>query len=388
MKILFVSDMNIEFVCGSTYFCKRLATLLQKRGHEVAFMCPSGKSQYKSCARYTFDGFTVFGVRSIPSLVQKTLRVTLPLGIKKGLTETLENYKPDIIHVQSHGPLPWTVIKIAKRMRIPVVGTNHFVPDNVVHVFGLPKPILALFIWLEWKHLHFVFKRLDHITTPTDTAARLLRESGFEKTVRVVSNGVDLTTFNKNNRGEHLKERYHLPQKPILLFVGRLDPEKKLEVLLNALPIALRDVDMHTVIVGRGNRGSQLKAMAESLGIADHVTFTGFLADEDLPSMYMIADCFVMPGNAELQSIATMEAMASGLPIIAARAMALPELVHDGENGYLFSEGDHQNLAEKIVALLKDRKLGAEMSKKSLEIVSEHDIGKTVEKFESLYREA
>src|SRR3989338_9395263 len=75
MKILFVSDMNIEFVCGSTYFCKRLATLLQKRGHEVAFMCPSGKSQYKSCARYTFDGFTVFGVRSIPSLDRKSTRL-------------------------------------------------------------------------------------------------------------------------------------------------------------------------------------------------------------------------------------------------------------------------------------------------------------------------
>jgi len=88
-----------------------------------------------------------------------------------------------------------------------------------------------------------------------------------------------------------------------------------------------------------------------------------------------------------LQSIVTMEAMASGLPVVAVNAMALPELVHDGENGYLFSDGDSQMLAEKVIVILSNHPMRAQMSKKSLEIIKDHDINKIIEKYESIYNE-
>jgi glycosyltransferase involved in cell wall biosynthesis len=93
----------------------------------------------------------------------------------------------------------------------------------------------------------------------------------------------------------------------------------------------------------------------------------------------------VMASTAELQSIVTMEAMASGLPVVAVNAMALPELVHDGENGYLFSDGDSQMFAEKVIAILSNQAIRAEMSKKSLEIIKDHDISEVVGKFEAIY---
>ena len=82
-----------------------------------------------------------------------------------------------------------------------------------------------------------------------------------------------------------------------------------------------------------------------------------------------------------------MEAMASGLPVVAVNAMALPELVHDGENGYLFSDGNSQMFTEKVIAILSDQAMRAKMSKRSLEIIKDHDVNKTIEKYESIYSE-
>jgi glycosyltransferase involved in cell wall biosynthesis len=129
-----------------------------------------------------------------------------------------------------------------------------------------------------------------------------------------------------------------------------------------------------------------LERLVRSLGIAAHVTFTGFVPDEDLPSLYCIASVFVMAGNAELQSIATMEAMASGMPIVAVDAQALPELVHDGENGFLFPDGRCDRLAACAISLFRDEQLRRRLGERSLQLIQAHDLGNIVTQFESLYR--
>jgi glycosyltransferase involved in cell wall biosynthesis len=113
--------------------------------------------------------------------------------------------------------------------------------------------------------------------------------------------------------------------------------------------------------------------------------FAGFVPDDKLPDLYQASDVFVIAGVAELQSIVTMEAMASGLPILAVNAMALPELCHDGQNGYLFEMGNENALSEKIIELATDSGLRKEMSEKSMEIIQKHDIRKTIPQFEGLY---
>ncbi len=386
MKILIATDMNIEFVCGSTYSLKRIGNLLKKKGYSFTFVCPGRNYTYH---KYIYDGFEVWGVGSFPTIIQKGLRFAIPFIINRNLRKILAEYRPDIIHIQSHGPLPATIIKIAAEMNISVVGTNHFVPDNVIRSLRLPK-FLALFLTkVEWKHLNKVFRKIDNITVPTITAAKLLKKNEFSKTVRVISNGIDLYKFTKNGSGNYLYNRYHIPpNKPILLFVGRLDPEKNVNVFIRALPIIINKIEIHSVIVGTGNQMARLQKMTTKLGLSKYITFTGFLPDKDLANIYRIASCFVMPGNAELQSIATMEAMASGLPVVAVDAMALPELIHNGENGYLFPDGDSQTLAKKAIAILSDKKLSAQMSQKSLEIIKAHDLIKIMGKYESLYHES
>lgn len=116
------------------------------------------------------------------------------------------------------------------------------------------------------------------------------------------------------------------------------------------------------------------------------MSFLGHVTDEELPGIYERATVFVMPSIAELQSIATMEAMASGRPVIGADAMALPHLVHDGDNGYLFPPGDVDALADRLRRVLSaDQAELNRLSENSLHLIQAHDINRTVKIFEDLY---
>ena len=145
---------------------------------------------------------------------------------------------------------------------------------------------------------------------------------------------------------------------------------------------------MHFDIVGGGDQRRNLEALTRELGLEQRVTFHGHTSDEDLRALYTRASVFAIASVAELQSIATMEAMASGLPIVAANAVALPHLVHDGENGYLFEPGDIPALAARLTDVLTAApEARLRMQQASLDGVIVHDINRTLDTFEALYRD-
>ena len=122
-------------------------------------------------------------------------------------------------------------------------------------------------------------------------------------------------------------------------------------------------------------------------GLTDRVSFAGLVDEEQLITLLSEAAVFVMPSTAELQSIATMEAMASALPVVAANAMALPHLVHDGENGFLYEPRDIDGLARGIRNVIDANEARyIEMQRESLDIVASHDITTTLDRFEEIYR--
>lgn len=385
MRILIATDIPLEFVCGSTYFVKRLTALLEKRGHDVRVLCP-GRS-FKNEV-YLYDGITISGIRSIPAIVQK-IRLTPPGVIGRSVERAIEDFQPDVVHLQSHFFLPHAALKAAKKKSIGKVGTNHFMPENVMFHIPVFRFFESLLIWLGWKHLHVIFGGLDMVTTPTETAANFLRKSGFPGSVMAISNGIDLDAFSPGFDPSELRERYKIPPgKPVILYVGRLDPEKRVEDVLDALPAALQQTDLHFLIAGRGACGPMLRKKVEALSLQESVTFAGFVPDADLPALYNLADLFVMPGTAELQSIATMEAMASERPVIAVNAMALPELVQEGETGFLYDKGDLPTLSRRLAELCADPAKRERMGKKGREFVSRHSIENTLKAFEDIYAKA
>lgn len=384
MKVLIASDTYWPHVNGASYFTQRLAAALVERGHEVAVISPSQTFNNDTRQRH---GVTLFGVRSFPVFIVPKFRFVLPWIINRRIRTAIETFRPDIVHIQSHFTISRTTLTAAQKQHIPVVATNHFMPENLTFYLHMPGIVTNAINALAWKDAVRVFNKAYGITSPTKTANSFI-EPWIGRELPAVSNGVDLKRFNPANDPNPARAAYTLPDKPILLFVGRLDREKNIDVVLRGLKEALQEVDIHFVVAGHGADGKKLQKLAQTLGVQDHVTFTGFVPDELLPSMYAAADCFVNAGIAELQCIAAMEAMATGLPVLAANAVALPELVHNGKNGYVFEPGNAHDVARRIVEIFKDGAKRANMGEHSLEIIAEHDISKTLESFEDFYRQA
>lgn len=383
MKILIATETFPPDLNGAAYFSYRLSTLLASRNHEVSVICPSQGLRKKEVMR---EGVRVFGVVSFPlDFLYPDMRFCPPLFTKRSIRKFLRENRPDVIHIQNHFLVANAVFEVAKELGIPIMGTNHMMPDNIAHHLQLPPKAQSQVERYIWARYVQIFKQLDVVTSVTATAAKLSTRPGLGKEVIAISSGLDLNRFHPRNSGRELKERFKIPDRMILLAAGRLDQEKRVDVILRAMPEIIEKVDAHLVVVGRGKLLGTLKTLIQNLGITDRVTFTGFIPDEELANIYDLADLFVMAGIAELQSLVTMEAMASGLPVIAADAMALPELVHHGENGFLFPPGDSHALAAAAITILSDEGLRSRMGKKSLEIIQEHDIEKVVEKYERLY---
>jgi len=385
MKILIATDTYYPNVNGAAYFTYRLAQMLAKRGHHVFVIAPS--QTLKDTIHIDDAGVTVCGVRSISVPIYPNFRIS-PLTIsKKSIKKLVRQICPDVIHIQNHFLIGKGVLEVAKELNIPIMGTNHFMPENLVHYLHLPKFLERKLKVLVWRQFIYVYEQLDLVTAPTKIAAKQLEDLGLKKKVLPLSCGIDLQRFNPRNNGAYLKKKYSIPDRKILLYVGRLDKEKRIEIILRAMPIILQKSDVQLVLAGIGKLQTHIEHIVDIFGIQDHVTLTGFIPDNDLPNLYTIADVFVIAGIAELQGIVTMEAMASGLPVVAVNAMALPELVHDGENGYLFPNGNSQILAERVIQILTNQRLRDQMAQKSIEIIQAHDIHRIIAEYESVYQQ-
>ncbi len=375
MKILFISDTYYPHINGVYYFVCRIGPLLRKKGHEIAVIAPSESIFY---SQKRIDDLDVYGLPSLPIFYGLTIRVPIPVMLKQRIKRIIQQFKPDIIHLQDHFSLSKMALSITRHLKI-----NHFMPENItVLVHGNKwKQRVEKFLW---KGFSRVYNQVSLVTTPTETGARLIRPK-LKVDAIAISSGVDLEKFTPSGDTTEIKQKYAIPNKPILLYVGRLDPEKHIEEILEAVALTVKKIDFCFIVVGKGTRKTALERLAHKLGIADHIIFTGFVPDADLPYFYKLGRCFIIASIAELLSLATLQAMASGMPVIAVNAGALGELVKNTMNGYLFDEGDISAIAHYTENILVSDRLYHEMSEKSLEYVQQHNISKTLESFEKLY---
>jgi 1,2-diacylglycerol 3-alpha-glucosyltransferase len=381
MKILFVSDTYFPHINGVYYFVCRIGPLLLAKGHEVAVIAPS-ESIYSTQKK--IDGLDVYGIPSTRGIIYPSVRIPISFFLKSRIKVIIQNFKPDVIHLQDHFFISKAVVTINRKLKIPIIGTNHFMPENITVLLPLKKlkPLIESFLWRGFSS---VFNKVSLVTTPTETGASIIRPK-LKVDVIAISSGIDLARFNPGGSTGKGKEKYAIPGKPVLLYVGRLDPEKHIEEILHSAALAVKKIDFCFVIVGKGTSKTHLEKLTGQLGITDKVIFTGFVPDEELPDLYRSGRCFIIASIAELLSLVTLQAMASGLPVIAVNAGALHELVKDKVNGYLYNEGDIQAIIQHLTDVFTNEDIYRQMSKKSLEFVKQHDINMIVESFEKIYR--
>jgi len=383
MRILIATSSNYVAFHGQAIFTKNLAEGLAQRGHDVLVVAASEKG---TGYRTEFHGVHVYALRSV-SLSHINPNAFLAIFTGTAMNKIFRVFRPEIVHIQDHYPLSHSAIRAAKHFGTFTVGTNHFMPENLAaYIPGISK-IKPFYDRVMWYWMRIVYDQLDAVVGPSKTAAEMLIDQAIRPPVFPISCGANTATFHPipdvDQRG--LRSRYGIdPDRIIFFFVGRIDREKRLDVFLRAAGLLNRS-DFQVVIAGNGAEVNSLKKLSQDLGLKDKVHFTGFIPEADLPFLLNSIDIFVMPSEAELLSIATIQAMACSRPILAADAVALPELVVNDVNGLLFRSGDWRDAARCMTLLADHPEYWPRMGLASLERTKKHSLDHIVSEYENLY---
>lgn len=379
LKIVIACDTFSPNINGAARFAERLAGGLVRNGHDVHIVVGShDESVGPRIEQHDGVEMMVHRLQSIKLPQHKSQRMTNPFGMTGKIRTILQGIEPDAIHIQSHLVVGRYTLRAARGSAAQLLATNHVMPENLLKYAKLPKFLHRLATSIFWWDSGRMLKSVSTVTTPTRTAADLLEGSTKLTDVLAISCGIDAAKFANQSPTQN--------QEPVALFLGRLDDEKRINILLDAVALLDDHPRLRVELVGDGSERENLVAHAAALGLADRVSFLGHVRDDELAGIYERCTVFVMPSIAELQSIATMEAMASGRPVIGADAMALPHLVHDGDNGYLFEPDNATDLAGKLRLVIEaDQAELLRLSENSLHLIQSHDIERTVKIFEDLY---
>lgn len=411
MKIVIATAVYYPMTNGVAVFSHNLAMGLAKRGNEVLVLCPSQTG--KNYTRVE-DGVKVTRLKSVDVKVypdqinkvpprKKFLGVSWPhLYYKNGfkvsvfpareIRKALDSFKPDVVHVQVSDPIGLSVVSYARKVGIPVVTTEHNQPEVLTEPLKLPglvrKPVNAM--------LYAYFRnrqaKSDFVTMPTKQAIdNLILSSGkeFKVPVAAVSNGVDLTNFKPGKVPSEIYEKYGISKEGLkVLYVGRVDPEKKVGVVIEAFKEARKDLPKNTemIIVGDGVDRTRLEKIVSEEGLIENVKFLGRVLPPDLYELYKIGDVFATASEIETQGIVLIEAAATGLPLIAVNKGAVSEVCLTNENGFLCEPGNVKEISEAMVKILTDAELRKKFSEGSVKIASEHNFEKTLDRFLNIYQ--
>lgn len=408
MKIVIATAVYYPMINGVAVFSHNLAVGLASRGHEVLVICPSqtGKNYTKKEDGVKVNYLKSTDIKVYPDQInqvppkKKFLGIKLPhLFYKKGfkvsafpgkeIKKILDKFKPDVVHIQVSDPIGLSVVSYAHKNNIPIVTTEHNQPEVLTEPLRIPgvvkKPINSV--------LSAYFRsrqtKSDFVTMPTEQAIfNLLEHYSLDVPVAAVSNGVDLKHFKPGEPKSSIYQKYHISKTaPIALYVGRLDPEKQVDLVIEAFSGARMEVPKaELIIVGDGVDKPRLEKLAQRLGISDSVKFLGRVLPPDLYELYRAGDVFITASEIETQGIVLIEAAATGLPLIAVDKGAVAEVCHDGENGFLCTPKNVAELKNALIKILTEDKLRKTFSKNSLKIASQHDLNKTIDKFINIYQ--
>ncbi len=384
MRILVVSSTYYPMMNGQAMFATNLAEKLAEN-HDVMAIVPSDQGQTYRSER---NGVQIQFLWTIDLSILYPGALFTPFPAQK-LESNMRRFKPDIVHIQDHYPLCYDAVFIARRLKIKTVGTNHFMPENIAPVVPWIAKFKNFFNSLLWQWMLFLYNRLDVATAPSKTAVNMLKKQGIRVPTYPVTCGVSLERFHPQpdiNRTIWRRKYGLAPDKVLFLFVGRVDGEKHLDVLIHALHRLKRD-DMQLAIAGTGAYLHKLSELTEKLDMGDKVKFTGFIPNDHLPSLLNSVDIFCMPSEAELLSIASLEAMASARPVLLANSQALPELITDGENGYLFEPGNVDDAAQKMALLADQPERWRDMGQASLKRAKMHSLEYMCKGYEDIYKQ-
>ncbi len=322
------------------------------------------------------DRFHEVLMRGLPIPRYPHLKMGVPS--RRALVQLWTTRRPDVVHIATEGPLGWSALQAATRLRLPVCSdfrTNFHAYSRHYGIGWLHKPIMA--------YLRKFHNRTLCTMVPTEALRRDLALCGF-RNLTVLARGVDTVRFDPARRSTELRRQWGAGEDTmVVLFVGRLAPEKNLGALLTAFE-AMRRVrpDCRLVLVGDGPSRRELQARCPD------AVFAGLRNGDDLAAHYASGDVFLFPSITETFGNVTPEAMASGLALLAYDCAAAAQLVRHGENGRLAAFDDTPDFVRQAVMLASDPAAAHALGLRAREAACELQWSHIVERIEAVFMAA
>jgi glycosyltransferase involved in cell wall biosynthesis len=398
MKIVMFTDAYWPRVNGVTVSVDSFSHALVRLGHQVMIVCSSypetSDMEYMSGSGEQEPGRSqepeLIRVPSMPSPLTKEDRMAL---VHKWfwLSKRLDAFEPDILHVNTEFFIAEFGLQYARLRYLPVIYTFHTMwEDYIANYIPLLPDFLLRFI--VRRVLKNIMRRADRIIVPSSQALQLIKSYKVRKETYLLPTGIDPALFqNEPKAVEEFRARMEgaypmLRGKRILLFAGRIGKEKNINFLLEILPaIVKKHPEVILLVAGNGPDLYDLKREGEKLGISESCLFTGYLARRDLALTYAMSDIFVFPSLTETQGMVTIEAMISGLPVVAIGEQGTVEVM-GGDNGGFMVKNDRDEFIARVFELLED----PDLYRRKVEEAKTHAQGWTIDvmarQLERIYR--
>ncbi len=373
MRIGMMADVYKPHVSGITNYISLNKRYLEKAGHEV-FVFTFGDIDYP-------DEETNI-IRS-PGLPLVDTGYSLNFRYRRSAKALLQTM--DIVHVHHPFVSGRLALNYCRPLNIPVVFTNHTRYDLYAQAYMpiLPEEISATFLQ---SYLPPFCTAVDMVVSPSPGMVDILRKIGVTCPIEVVPNGVELDRFQQlceNCRLEFGFDSHDI----LLIYSGRLGPEKNVDFLIRAFAGVAETVDnVHLLIVGGGPEEETLKKLALETGSSDQVHFFGMVPYEQVPQFLAMSDIFVTASVTEVHPLSVVEAMATGLPALGVRSVGVGDTIEDGRTGFLASQ-NQAAFAAKLTRLCLDRSLRQKLGQAAREASDKYSIEHTMETMLGFYEQ-
>jgi glycosyltransferase involved in cell wall biosynthesis len=382
MRVGFFTDSYLPATHGVEVSIETFRRNLEKAGHQVFVYAPAVPG-------YIDRNRRVFRFKSIRVIDVPEMRLALPV-VQDGNLQELTRFPLDVVHVHT----PFTVgllgKHIANQQRIPIIYTHHTHYPEYAKAYLRERVVLPFLA----KSLSAWFSNMsDAVIAPSPKIKTLLKAYGVRKPIYVLPTGIRLQQFKRTRtsarKARALRTRLAIPRRErVLLFVGRLGREKNIDFLLRAFGVVRqRRPDVCFVLIGEGPIRDQLQSLATRLAPANAAIFTGAVAHAEIASYYQAADVFLFASLTDTQGIVVLEAIASGLPVVALRDEAFTLMVKDRQNGVLLRrDASARRFAGAVDALLQDQEQWRRFSTASIRIARQFSEEHQAQQLASLYK--
>jgi glycosyltransferase involved in cell wall biosynthesis len=365
MRILMISDVYFPRVNGVSTSIQTFAHQLIALGHDVLLVVPDYE---RDQADDTFEIIRVPGW-SLPFDPEDRLMYWRPLCKQ---LQRLSTYAIDLVHIQTPFIAHYAGVRFARRYQLPIVESYHTFFEQYADKY---------FPWLPSRWIQALTRQfsrsqcqaVDELIVPSYAMREVLQHYGITTPTTVIPTGIDLEALRPGD-GQRFRQRFHIPpERPVLLYVGRLGLEKNIEFLLRMLSyLQPRCPDILLIIAGEGPARATLETRTRQLGLTKQVQFIGYLTRQGaLEDCYCAADMVVFASRTETQGLVLLEALALGVPVVSTAVMGTREVLKEGA-GCLIAPEQEQAFAERVWQLLTNQGQRHQLSQSGQEWVQQN----------------